>query len=275
MNSWNGTPGTPFPIRLSIRGILHWFSEAGDAVLGYVERWGVRIVAGAPVCSEERLCAVLEGWNQDTRRAGKRSCYFGAAGRLYHALADDPAYSVITLGAQPAWNPQEWPAETALRASLRAQLARARNKGVRVTEWDWRRAQGNPELTRVLGEWLFRKPLPSLHFLIEPETLHSLRDKRIFVAERNGAPVGFVNAAPVPAQNGWLTEQFIRGGDAPNGTVELLLDATFRAVGQSGATYLTMGLVPLATPRLGTHARQPILAPSDACLGASARATVL
>ena len=42
------------------------------------------------------------------------------------------------------------------------------------------------------------------------------------------------------------TEQFVRGRSAPNGTVELLLDAAARAMAASGAAYLTMGLVPLS-----------------------------
>jgi phosphatidylglycerol lysyltransferase len=63
---------------------------------------------------------------------------------------------------------------------------------------------------------------------------------------RYGAPVGFVNCSPVPARSGWLTEQFIRGKNAPNGTVELLLDFAARAVATEGAQYLTMGLVPLS-----------------------------
>ena len=38
----------------------------------------------------------------------------------------------------------------------------------------------------------------------------------------------------------------MRGKSAPNGTVELLLDAAIRAVAAEGAQYVTMGLVPLS-----------------------------
>lgn len=82
---------------------------------------------------------------------------------------------------------------------------------------------------------------------MEQQTLERLRDKRIFVAERGGVPVGFLNAAPVPAKNGYLTEQFVRGADAPNGTVELMVDYAVRAMAASGADYVTMGLVPLSS----------------------------
>lgn len=240
--AWNATA-----YQIINPGMTHWFSAQGDAVIGYVLRDGVRVVAGAPVCAGDRLEAVLIEWDADTKAHRARSCYFGAAGRLHEALSQHKGHSTIVLGAQPVWNPQMWQPESQMRSSLRAQFARARNKGVRVVEWTWERAENDSDLHRVLHEWLGRKPLPSLHFLVEPQTLANLRDKRIFVAERDGVPVGFLNAAPVPARNGYLTEQFVRGTNAPNGTVELLVDSAVRALAASGAEYVTMGLVPLAS----------------------------
>lgn len=85
-----------------------------------------------------------------------------------------------------------------------------------------------------------------MHFLVEPQTLDCLEDRRLFVAERNGEPVGFVTMSPVPTREGWLTEQFVRGKHAPNGTIELTLDTAIRAVGRDGAKMVTMGIVPLS-----------------------------
>ncbi|MBC8135415.1 MAG: DUF2156 domain-containing protein [Fibrella sp.] len=230
-------------------GMEHWFSERGDAVIGYMRRRGKRVVAGAPVCAEQRLSDVLAEWEADCAKHWESPAYFGAAGRLFERLSRRADHSTIILGAQPVWNPQHWAAPGAMRSSFWAQLSRARNKGVLVREWSVRDAESSLELRRVLSEWLAHKPLPSLHFLVEPQTLANLRDKRIFVAERNGVPVGFLNAAPVPARNGWLTEQFVRGTNAPNGTVELLVDNAVRALAADGAEYVTMGLVPLSSHR--------------------------
>ena len=131
-------------------------------------------------------------------------------------------------------------------ASLRAQVNRSRNKGVRVSEWGCEKATSHPELRRVLGEWLATRGLPTMHFLVEPETLDFLKDRRIFVAERDGVVVGFTVLCPIPLRKGWLTEQFVRGQGAPNGTVELMVDYAVRAVHGEGADYVTMGIVPLS-----------------------------
>jgi phosphatidylglycerol lysyltransferase len=227
-------------------GIEHWFSQSGDAVIGFVRRHRVRVVAGAPVCAEARLAEVVGEWERDAAASRERVCYFGAAGRINELLEGAPGYSTVVLGAQPVWQPAEWAGIIARHASLRAQLNRAQNKGVVVSEWPPERATGHPALQRCLDEWLETRGLPPLHFLVEPQTLAYLEDRRIFVAERAGRVVGFVVASPVPARQGWLTEQFVRGRAAPNGTVELLLDAAARAMAAGGAQYLTMGLVPLS-----------------------------
>jgi phosphatidylglycerol lysyltransferase len=227
-------------------GIEHWFSGRGDAVVGFVRRRRVRVVAGASVCSKARLGEVVAEWETDATRAGERVCYFGAAGRINELLEGTPGYATVVLGAQPVWKPAQWTGIIARRASLRAQLHRARNKGVTVAEWPPERATAHPALQRCLQEWLETRGLPPLHFLVEPQTLAYLEDRRIFVAERGGRVVGFVVASPVPVRRGWLTEQFVRGSGAPNGTVELLLDAAARAMAAGGAEYLTMGLVPLS-----------------------------
>jgi phosphatidylglycerol lysyltransferase len=155
-------------------------------------------------------------------------------------------YSTVSLGSQPVWNPSNWEGIIRNHSSLRAQLSRARNKGVTVSEWHEDRATQNPELRRVLDEWLQTRGLPTLHFLVEPETLSLMSDRRAFVAEQSGRVVGFTVLCPITNRNGWLTEQFPRGKDAPNGTVELLMDTAIRTVASEGAKYITMGLVPLS-----------------------------
>jgi phosphatidylglycerol lysyltransferase len=217
-------------------GFQLWFSPTRPAVAGYVRCARRRVVGGSPVCAPEDLRAVVEELERDAARCGEHVVYFGAEARLDTLTRDDGVHSAVMLGAQPVWHPAAWAAIVASHASLRAQLNRARNKGVTVTRWESDVAEGNPALARVLAQWLGTRGLPPLHFLVEPETLGDLCDRRVFVAERDGAPIGFLVASPIPARNGWLTEQFVRGHGAPNGTAELMIDAD----------YVTLGLAPLS-----------------------------
>lgn len=239
-HGWNATA-----YQILNPGIRHWFAAAGDAVVGYVTRGRVRVVAGAPVAPAARLAAVAREFEDDAHAAGERVCYFGAEARLESLLAASPSHAFVLLGAQPAWDPAGWERATA-RASLRAQLHRARNKGVEVVELPPGDAERDPSLRACLEAWLDTRGLPPLHFLIEPETLEQLDDRRVFAARRAGATAGFLIASPVPARHGWLIEQFVRSPDAPNGTVELLIDAAVRTLAAEGAGYVTLGLAPLA-----------------------------
>jgi phosphatidylglycerol lysyltransferase len=238
----------------------HWFSSDGDAVVGYVRHSGVRVAAGAPICAEARLTRVAAEFEASSSEAGDRVCYFGAADRLISAFADRPGYSVLVLGSQPVWDPARWPDILKRNASLRAQLNRARNKGVVAEEWSVDRASGNPDLQRCLDEWLASRPLPPMHFLTEAVALDRLNDRRVFVAGSGGRPAAFLLATPVPYRNGWLVEQIARSDSAPNGTAELLVDAAMRAFTADGADYVTMGLAPLSKRGpAGPHAPMPWL----------------
>jgi phosphatidylglycerol lysyltransferase len=241
-HGWNATA-----YQIVNPGMSHWFSARGDAVVGYVCKHGVRVVAGSPVCAEERLADVVTEWEADTAARGHKVCYFGAAGRIKELLSAQPEYSTVVLGAQPVWTPARWEQIIARHASLRAQMNRAHNKGVVVEEWPASRATQNSELRRVLDEWLQTRGLPTLHFLVEPETLSFMEDRRVFVASQNERAVGFVTLCPIPTRGGWLTEQFPRGFGAPNGTVEALMNTAIESVARENARYVTMGLVPLST----------------------------
>ena len=115
-----------------------------------------------------------------------------------------------------------------------------------VREWSTEEAENSEGLRRVLKEWLDTRGHPPLHFLVEPETLDYLQDRRTFVAELDGSPVAFLNLCPVPKRNGWLTEQFPRMKHSPNGTIELLMHEAANVLARDGSDYLTMGLVPFS-----------------------------
>lgn len=240
-HGWNATA-----YQILNPGIAHWFSARGDAALGYVRSGRVLVVAGAPVCASERIADVAAEFEEFARSCGERVCFFGAGERLESVYRRDGMHSIVGLGAQPSWDPAGWSSIVRGKASLRAQLNRARNKGVDVSLWPPSRAASAPELRQRLAEWLATRRLPTLHFLVEPETLDRLTDRRVFVAERSGHVVGFLVASPVPARSGWLIEQIIRGHGAPNGTAELLIDRAMRVLADEGARYVTLGLAPLS-----------------------------
>lgn len=227
-------------------GFTLWFSAEGDAVAGYVKRSRRWIIAGAPTCSRERLPQVIAQLEAAARNDGCRVCYFGAAVRLYDDCKNPPLHSVVALGSQPVWDPARWHQMIIERPSVRAQLHRATNKGVTVAECPAPTPSDVHQMQHLLDTWVRYRTMPPMHFLVEPETLHLLTDRRVFLARRHGELCAFLVASPIPCRRGWLIEQIIRHPAAPNGTNELLLHHAMLTFANEKAGYVTLGLVPLS-----------------------------
>lgn len=227
-------------------GIEYWFGKAGTSVVGFVTSGSTRMVVGAPVARFSELREVAEEFESETARCGRSVCYFGAEARLESVYRGSNDHAFVLLGAQPVWTPARWADLVDRTSSIRSQINRSRNKGVVIREWPVEKARNNEALHECLHLWLASKGLPPLHFVIEPETLGRLGNRRVFVAERNGRVEAFLVLSPIPERNGWLTEQFPHRPGAPNGTVELMMDAAFRKLAKDGADYITLGLSPLS-----------------------------
>ncbi len=233
--------------QLLTRGLTYWFPPEGDGVVGYVSAARTRVVAAAPVCLPERLAAVTRAFAADAASHGARVCYFGAQAPLLDALAWQTPTARMVLGAEPGWDPANWPHILRRKASLRAQLARARHKDVTVVAVEAEVARRAPAFRQCLKGWLATRHLPPMHFLVEPDALAVPGDHQVFAAYRASTVIGYLVAVPIPRRNGWLIQQIIRSHAAPNGTAELLVDAAMRSFAERGASYVTLGLAPLST----------------------------
>ncbi len=234
-----------------------WFNQQGDGVVGYATYRGVRVVAGEPVCAPQKMLAVCRAFARDSAVAGRRICYLAAERPLVQALVKTGHHAVVPIGAQPVWDPAALGEVFGKTAALRYQLNRTRNKGVSVSEWPADQSR-HPGLKRCLADWLDERPLPVLGFMTDPYLLAHMAGRRLWVAEAEGVPAGYTVLSPVPARNGWLVEQIVRGRTAPNGTAESLLAAAASAVAAESSAFITLGAAPLSRrgPRLtGAHPR--------------------
>ena len=147
-HGWNSTS-----FQIINPGIHRWFSSKGDAVVGYMSSCGVRVVVGAPVCEKSRLTAIADEFEADAADAGEHVCYFGAEKRLEAIFSDSPRHTKFLLGAQPVWRPVEWGPMVSRSKSIRAQLNRAVNKEVVVSEWSNEKAREHPRLEACLARF--------------------------------------------------------------------------------------------------------------------------
>lgn len=236
-------------------GYFYWFDDdviSPGAVVAWVRAGRFRVAAGAPIAPPKEVGQVAARFVADARAAGDRVLFFSADDAFLNALKGAAVpYDSVPIGAQPEWDPRQYHSRGKERRSLREQVNRARNKGVTVRtvqadEMATRRGALRAEIETVLDRWLESRRMSAMTFLVDLRPFHCAEERRYFVAEQGDRAVGFLAAIPVYQRNGWFFEDIIRTPDAPNGTVEALVDTAMRHAAEQGDSYVTLGLAPLA-----------------------------
>jgi len=223
-------------------GLAYWSDDEGGFV-AFVDTGSAWVAAGSPLCPEDRAATVTRRFLEAARKKRRRASFCAVDASLPHLER-------LPLGQQPVWDPRRFPDVLAKKRSLREQLRRAKKKGVRV------RSIGPGPLDPALrasmqglvDRWLEARRAPPLGFLLTVELFDHLEERRFVLAEQDGRLVGLLGMVPVYARSGFFFEDILRAPEAPNGTVELLVEAGMRVAAEQGATRVTMGLVPLVGP---------------------------
>jgi phosphatidylglycerol lysyltransferase len=244
-HGWNATS-----FQILEPGFLYWFDDQSpDACVAYLDTGRAWVAAGAPIAAPERAPIAAQRFAAAATLRGRRACFFGTEIRF---AAAGP-FAAMRIGEQPVWDPAGWDETLRGAPSLRAQIRRARAKGVAVASFDPRllaEPHGAPraDVDRLIARWQAARPMPPMGFLVQMHLDSALEERRLFAATRDGELVGFLSMVPVFARRGWFVEDLLRLPESPNGTAELLVDAAMRAAGDDGSRYLTLGLAPLAGP---------------------------
>lgn len=230
-------------------GLSYWFDPVVDAVVAYVIAAGRCIVAGQPVGPADAIVAVCERFLAENLP----SVFFAVEPSFLAALrAAGAQFDAVQIAEQPDWDPSAYTLDGPDRRSLRSQVNRARNKGVRVRRVsadELARAPGSlrAEIDAVLDRWRENRRMRMMRFMVDLAPFDFPEERRYYVAESGDLPVGFLAAVPVYARDGWFFEDVIRIPEAPNGTAELLIHTAMIDAQDAGDRYVTLGMAPLAS----------------------------
>jgi phosphatidylglycerol lysyltransferase len=227
-------------------GFSYWF-YGEDACIAYVDTGRAWVVAGAPIASQDALSLVADRFVSEARRRRRRVAFFATEPRFAATAGMDS----ILIGRQPIWHPGDWCWILDNTKSLKEQIRRGRAKQVVVRRMAADSASrqflvDQQAVERLIAEWIASKSLPALSYLVALHPFSFCRERRYYVATCGSEYVGFAAVVPVFGRNGWFIEHLIRSPHAPNGTIELLVDATMRDAAASGSDVVTLGLAPLS-----------------------------
>lgn len=214
---------------------------AEEEAIGWVEVGSSAVALGSPLCAPER---------RDESRV--RFAVIHDAVFFGRELAEGEAVPerAYVVGEQPWWDAATWPATVAGSRTIRSQVRRAANKGVRILALD--HDQLSPGTTArhavdaLVAEWLRVRHMAPMAFAAAVEPFAHADLRRYFLAVQHERLVGLLVATTIPARKAWVLDHIVRTRSSPNGTAEALIDGAIRDVGSRGAREVTMGLSPLA-----------------------------
>lgn len=238
-----GTQSTSFQVLEP--GYRYWFD--GDACIAFADVKGAWVTAGEPIAAPDRQQHALRAFMEDARAIDRRVRFF----HICSPFAERCGLTRTVVGEQPWWDPREWSTLLQGARSLREQLRRARAKGVEVqapqlAELDDPRSPQREALQELIDRWLRSRGMQRMRFLVHLHPFSFASERRYAVALHEGKPVGMAVAIPIYARGAWFIEDLVRDPDAPNGTVELMIDALMQRFAAEGVSEVTLGLAPLS-----------------------------
>ncbi|MEB3236661.1 MAG: phosphatidylglycerol lysyltransferase domain-containing protein [Candidatus Sericytochromatia bacterium] len=179
---------------------------------------------------------------------------FRTAGLVFGQLLGDPGRlpaGAWVAGLEPWWDVTRWDAHARSLRGLRRQLGRAGRCGV-VVSWSWLRDEtsldaAGQQLAALLARWRAACRMPPMAFAASSRWEEPHACAWLGLAWCGERLVGAALALP-RAPGVWCLVHLVRDPEAPQGTVELLVDKGMRALAGDGARWVTLGLMPLEGP---------------------------
>jgi phosphatidylglycerol lysyltransferase len=231
-------------------------------------RRGIISIAGENLCKPHHTLLVqdsniernvLQQWQTlepECHASGIFPCYFGTNEAFAESLGTE--YRHALLGVEAHWQLVNWEHVQRQNHGIQASIHAALRHRVSSKELDLYEVQSDTkvksELHSILRTWLDSKRLPALHFVAEADIFHQQNfhqqnrqsERRIFAAFQKERIIAYTSIIFRKTDECWYLDQFIRLPNAPNGTMELLIDHTMRVLASEQHQSVTLGLMPLA-----------------------------
>jgi len=211
------------------------------------------VAAGAPLGPPAQAAAAIAAFVEQAAQRGLRACFFAVE---EGALEQVDGLKGLCIGWQGWWNPNCWGQTLATSASLRAQLRRARGKGLSIVAINpvdvaaatapWRRP-----VAALVSRWLSSREMAPLRFVVQLEPSLVTWDESIHVlaAVQGENVIAVARVVALPQRQAWVLQDLLRLPNAPNGTSELLIDAVMKLGQRAQEPYqvreVSLGMVPL------------------------------
>ena len=226
-----------------------FFSHSGMAIISYVLKGNVALVAGDPIGPEEQLPAVTEQFLEVCRQQDWIPAFWQVreeCAELYRSCG----LHLLKIGEDAVIRTAGFTLKGKTMANVRSSARRAEKEGVRVVFYRGRieHAEQLFQMQLISWSWLANKGGSEMGFSMGHFDMHEEDDRQVSALAVDGTNRvhAFVTFIPIYGRCGWGLDLMRRAENAAPGCMELLLSCSIDYLKSSGAEMVSLGLAPLS-----------------------------
>ena len=216
-------------------------------IIPYIETSSAWVGACNPMTPPESRDRLLSEFFEGARKEGKTAILI-VVNADTALSAKSAGYKTMRMGLEPVFNMNDYPPPGRTWQSIQTARTLAQ-KGAKVEEC----APDRETFDHILADWLAGQKVGALGFLSAVEPWTNAEHKRFFRVTYQGETAAFCTAIPFPSRDGWYLNDVIRRQNSPTGATELLILGAMKALKESGAKTISLGIIALA----GLHEEDP------------------
>jgi phosphatidylglycerol lysyltransferase len=203
-----------------------------------------------PVGEQEARAEVVGLFRDYAARLGKHALMLGLSEQAT-ASARAEGYRSFWLGAEQIFDFPTFTTKGKKGEKIRLATNHARRVGLRSREIFPQRDSKDRDLMLATDwAWKVDRPKRDVRSFLRTDPMENASMRRYFAVEHSDRPraaESFVVCSPV-SWRGWYLQDLVRHPDAPRGATELATLTAIEQLRESGAEFVTAGIVPMLKP---------------------------
>jgi lysylphosphatidylglycerol synthetase-like protein (DUF2156 family) len=212
-----------------------------------------------PVGHEDARAEVVRLFREYAERLGKHAVLIGFSERAT-AIARFEGYRAFWIGSDQFFDFPSFNTKGKRGEKIRLATNHARRVGLCAREIFPREDRRDREVMLATDwAWKLERPARDVRSFWRTDPMDNAGMRRYFAvehADRPGVAQSFVVCSPV-SRRGWYLQDLVRHPEAPRGATELATLTAIERLRDSGAEFVTAGIVPFLKPDGGAKIRPP------------------
>ncbi|HBM15103.1 MAG TPA: hypothetical protein DD381_01950 [Lentisphaeria bacterium] len=222
----------------------------------------IRFMLGDPICSKKDIQSVVQAFLEDTNSASNiligMQCSIEAA-----FVFARHGYSINSLGVETILKLDSFDTKGKAMTKVRRWINSATNAGLKVREEKLTDPLVRKEVEVISNQWIKNKAnAAELTLLTRPLSFEEESGIRFFCGYIDETLIGFNSFEPMYKDNeviGYYANICRTKDDAPNGTLDLIIQNAREKFKAEGAKYFSFGLSPMADIKDNHNLHNPII----------------